>query len=84
MSVFLQRCSTAFRSGRWCLAVAAVLAFGLSGCKNWETHDDGLRHSDLSKTAHEARSKRDDGEKKKAADDPWMSEKANQVSRDLD
>jgi hypothetical protein len=68
---------------RWCLALG-VLVVGLSGCKSWETQDEGLRHSDLSVTARQARSKSEKPDKQKEADDPWMSERAKQISRDLE
>ena len=61
----------------------AVLIFGLSGCKDWETRDEGLRHSDLSEPARQARSKMQKPDEPKEADDPWMSDKAKQISRDL-
>jgi hypothetical protein len=82
MRVPSQHCGKVRRLGPWCLALAA-LWFGFSGCKGTETRADGLRHSDLAAMASEARSKREDAAQRKQADDPRLSEKANQVSRDL-
>jgi hypothetical protein len=82
MSVLFQFCRKAIGFGGWCLA-AAVLVFGLSGCKSWQTPDDGLRHSDLSTTARQARSSTAKPDEQKEPDDPWMSDKAKQISRDL-
>jgi hypothetical protein len=53
-----------------------------SGCQGWGTRDESFRKSDLSAVAHKARSN-EDAEKQKANDDPRLSERANQVSRDL-
>jgi hypothetical protein len=63
-----------------------VLALGLSGCKAWKNHDEGLRQNDLAEPARQYRSKTnaDKDSKKKAADDPWMSDKAQKIARDLD
>ena len=83
MTVFFHGCDKTLRSGRWRLAVAVVVGIGLSGCKSWGPHDEGLRGNGLPETARQARSEKADPEKKKAADDPWMSEKANQISHDL-
>ena len=82
MSVLLQYGRKAMGSGGGCLAVA-VLVFGLSGCKSCETSDEGLRHSDLSTTVRQARSDAANPDEQKEPDDPWMSDKAKQISRDL-
>jgi hypothetical protein len=82
MSVLLPRCRKAIRWGRWCLALGTLI-LGLSGCKGWETHDEGFRHSDLSATARQARSNSEKDDKQTASD-PRLSEKAKQISRDLE
>jgi hypothetical protein len=63
--------------------LAAVL--GVSGCKTCGVPDEGLRESDLSEPARQARSKSEPPGSKdsKAADDPWMSDKAQRIARDL-
>jgi hypothetical protein len=83
MSAFLHGCGKTLRSGRWRLAAAVVIGLGLSGCKSWDVPDDGLRNGGLSDTVRQARSANADPEKKKEADDPWMSDRANQISHDL-
>ncbi len=85
MSVLVQHCGKALGPVAWCLA-CAVLVFGLSGCKDWETRDEGLRQSDLSTTARQARSNAEPPDKAKGtdADDPLMSDRAKQISRDLE
>jgi hypothetical protein len=64
------------------LFLAATL--GLAGCRQWRTHDDGLRRNDLSAPARQVRAHEDLGKAKKPADDPWMSPEAQRISRDLD
>jgi len=82
MNGLSRRRSGLFRSCEWALALAAVLC--LAGCKGFGSREDGLRDSDLTDTARQARVfKNKKEEAKKAADDPWMSERANQISRNL-
>jgi hypothetical protein len=61
--------------------LALVVALGLSGCKEWGTHEDGLRDNDLSKTARQARAEKKDPEKDAQC---WgWSDKSRQIERDL-
>ena len=77
MAPLFRSCRGVFRAGRWWLAV--VLALGLSGCKAWETHDEGLRDNGLSQTARKARPDK----KEKDMDYMGLSEESRQVERDL-
>jgi hypothetical protein len=63
-----------------------LLAFGLSGCKDLGTRDEGLRHDELSEPARQVRARENLGTEKpaKTADDPWMSDKAQKISHDLE
>ncbi len=76
-------------AGRWWLGLFLVSALAFPGCKHWglndETpHDDGLRRNDLALPARQLRANQNPDKPKKPADDPWMSEEAQKVSRDLD
>jgi hypothetical protein len=77
----------AFRRGWWCLALAVLLC-GLSGCKTWNTHDEGLRNPEMSEGFRKARAiKKKDLEKdvkKKDSYDPFMSEEANEIKQNLE
>jgi hypothetical protein len=56
-----------------------VMLFGISGCKSWETNEEGLRDNGLSHAARKARP-----EKHEKDVDYWgLSEKSRQVERDL-
>jgi hypothetical protein len=67
---------------RWLpAALLAVILF--SGCKECQPRDEGLRASGLTDTARQARSENDGQQKKSVPDDPWMSDKANQINRNL-
>jgi hypothetical protein len=83
MAPLLRSCFGAIISGRWWLAM--VLALGLSGCKEWQTHDDGLRDNGLSQTARSARTANKDKDKSKDKDAGCLglSEESRQVERDL-
>jgi len=87
MASQLHNLCKAFRWGWWCLALGVLLC-DLSGCKTWQTHDEGLRNDNLAIPARQARSIRDkDAEKdpdKKSSYDPWHSEEANRIMQDLD
>jgi hypothetical protein len=71
--------------GRWWLGVFLVLTIAFSGCKSSGVGEDGLRANGLAEPARQARARAESGAAKdsKAADDPWMSEKAQTISRDL-
>jgi hypothetical protein len=79
-------CNNKRRLGRWCLGLLLILAMGLPGCKNWGKHDEGLRAEKLSEPARHVRSRMESSKDKesRAADDPWMSEKAQKIARNLD
>ncbi len=81
MSVLLQCCREVFRRGWWCFALA-VVCWGVSGCKSCETRDES-QPSGMSSTVRRARDSQNNGEKKEVINNPLMSEKANQISRDL-
>lgn len=72
------------RQGARCLALVLLVSC-LAGCSGWEMRNQELRPSDLSATARQARSKADGGDKAKNADsdDLLMSDRAKQISRDL-
>ena len=77
------------RFGRWWLGLLLVSVLGFSGCKQWGLHDEGvrdegLRRNDLSAPARQVRSKEESDKDKNAAGDPWMSEKAQEISRNLE
>ncbi|MEN6452343.1 MAG: hypothetical protein ABFC96_17770 [Thermoguttaceae bacterium] len=77
----LQGCRGFVQACVWCLA--ASLAVGLAGCKEWWPRDEGLRDNGLAKSARQAR-----GEKSEKKDDKnvefWgWSSKSRQVERDL-
>jgi len=69
--------------GRW-FGLLLVAVLGLSGCKQWGLHDEALRRNDLSEPARQIRAKENPDKDKKAAADPWMSEEAQRISRNLD
>ena len=85
MTSRLHGCSRQWRGGRLWLGMILASALGFSGCQNLAPHDEGLRRYNLSATACQARSNespgRDNGSK--PADDPWMSEEAQEVCRHL-
>jgi hypothetical protein len=73
------------RLGRWCLGLFVVLALALPGCKTWGQHDEGLRDNKLTEQVRQARVKAElDENGSKPSDDPWMSEKAQKISRNLE
>jgi hypothetical protein len=78
-------CGERLRFGRWWLGLFLLGALGFSGCKTWGSHEEGLRESDLAEPARQARSRAEPSSKRdsKAVDDPWMSEKAQKIARDL-
>jgi hypothetical protein len=84
MHVPSQNYSKRLRSGRRWLGLFLLGILGFSGCKTWG-HREGLRDTDLAEPARQARSRIEkDGKKdSKAVDDPWMSEKAQKIARDL-
>jgi hypothetical protein len=86
MTFLFHSCEKRPQLGRWSLGLILVLGLGLSGCKAWRDHGEGLRRNDLAEPARQFRSKTDadKGGKKKAADDPWMSDEANKIARDLE
>ena len=73
------------RFGGWWLGLVLLCPLLLLGCKTWRDRDDGLRRNDLAEPARQLRTKTEAIKDKdaKAADDPWMSEKAQKISRDL-
>jgi hypothetical protein len=77
------------RLGRWWLGLSLLSALALSGCAHWGhrnegTHDDVLRRSELSEPARQVRATSSPVRGKKTADDPWMSDEANQVYHNMD
>jgi hypothetical protein len=77
------------RLGRWWLGLVLLSALALSGCAHWGhrnegTHDDVLRRDELSEPARQVRVKGSPTRGKKTADDPWMSDEANQVYHNMD
>ncbi len=77
MASLFHRCRGLFRAGRWWLAV--LLLVGLSGCKAWETQDDGLRDNGLSSVARQARPEKDD----KDMNYLGLSDESREIERDL-
>jgi hypothetical protein len=73
-------------SSGWRLALCLTAFLAFSGCKQWETRNDEFRHNDLTESAKQVRSResRAQDKEKKAASDPWMSDKANEISRNLE
>jgi hypothetical protein len=71
--------------GRWLPSLLLLAALFCTGCKALQNHDEGLRDSKLSATARQARQHAGSGVNRdsKAADDPWMSDKAQEIARDL-
>lgn len=66
------------------ICILAVVAIACSGCQGWNARHESLRQSDLSPLAHQARSSGSaEKEKSKENDDPRLSDRANQISRDL-
>jgi hypothetical protein len=78
-------CDNGPRFSRWWPGLLLICALGLSGCKTLGSHEDSLRDNGLSEPARQARTAADASKPKtsKAADDPWMSEEAQKISRDL-
>lgn len=72
--------------GRWWLGMLLVLMMGFSGCKGAGIGEDGLRANALAEPARQVRARTEPSEARdsKAADDPWMSEKAQKISRNLE
>jgi len=63
-----------------------VLVLGLAGCKTPDSHEPGLRNTDLSKDVSQARSATKDPDKSSSSsntDHLLMSDRAKQISRDL-
>jgi hypothetical protein len=85
MSVLFHRCGERLRLGPWWLGLCLAGALGFSGCKAPGIQNEGLRDNGLSASAQQCRSKFDSADKKtsKVADDPWMSEKAQKIARNL-
>jgi hypothetical protein len=85
MTVLSHRRSERLRLGHWWLGLLLASVLGFSGCKTPGLQDDGLRDNGLSASAQQFRSKVESADKKgsKAADDPWMSDKAQKIARDL-
>jgi hypothetical protein len=85
MSALFHRCSDRLRLGHWWLGLCLAGMLGFSGCKTPGLQDEGLRDNGLSASAQQFRSKADSTDRKasKAADDPWMSEKAQKIARNL-
>jgi hypothetical protein len=81
----IDRCGEEPRLGHWWLGLLLACTLGLSGCKAPGIQDEGLRDNGLSASAQQLRSKVESADKKgsKAADDPWMSEKAQKIARNL-
>jgi hypothetical protein len=73
------------RFGRWCFGLLIVSALGLSGCKHWGAREETLRESDLAGPARQVRSKSELTKDQKSSDsDDWlMSDRAKNISRNL-
>jgi len=77
------------RFGRWWLGLLLVSVLGFSSCKQWGLHDEGvrdegLRRNDLSAPARQIRAKENPDKDKRPANDPWMSQEAQKIYRDMD
>jgi hypothetical protein len=85
MTFLFHGCDKKPRFGRWWLGLFLLWALGLPGCRAWGDHEEGLRKNDLAEPARQARARAEPNKDRnaKAADDPWMSEKAQKISRDL-
>lgn len=85
MIFLLHACSKRFRYSRWWLGLFLLLTLMFSGCKAGGLGEEGLRANDLAEPARQVRSRAEPIEDKDstAADDPWMSEKAQKISRNL-
>ena len=86
MSFLFHLCSNKLRLGRWWLGLFLASALVFTGCKqmganDYGPHDDGLRRNDLALPARQLRAKEAPDTAKKPADDPWMSDEAQRVSR---
>ena len=67
---------------RVCCLTLALFACTFFGCKGFGARDEGFRDNGLSATAHQARPQKQ--EKDTSASRDWrMSDRANQISRDL-
>jgi hypothetical protein len=66
------------------IGMVALLALACSGCQGWGAKNESLRQSDLTPLARKARTATsEEKEKSKENDDPRLSDRANQISRDL-
>jgi hypothetical protein len=85
MSFLFHRCREKGIIGRWLPSLLLLATLACTGCKNLQTHDEGLRDSDLEASARQARlhAGKDVNRDAKVADDPWMSDKAQKIARDL-
>jgi hypothetical protein len=62
-----------------------MLVLGLSGCKGWDAPNETTRQDNLSQQVRLARdSQSPDRDKKPAADDFWMSDKAKKTWHNLE
>jgi hypothetical protein len=76
-------------AGRWWLGLFMASALAFPGCKQLGLHDesphnDALRRNDLALPARQVRIKERLDNRKKSADDAWMSDEAQGVYHDLD
>jgi hypothetical protein len=85
MTSLFHGCDKEPRSGRCWLGLCLLCALGLAGCKAWGGREEGLRKNDLAVPARQLRAATDPNKDKgsKPVDDPWMSEKAQKIARDL-
>ena len=70
MTFLFHRCDKKPRLGRWWLGLLLVWALGLSGCKAWRDHDEGLRRNDLAEPARQIRAKTEANKDKKGSRRP--------------
>lgn len=72
------------RLGRWWAGLLLAGLLGFLGCKSNSVPRDGLRENDLAEAARQARARVNGSFRDtKHVDDPWMSEKAQKIARDL-
>ncbi|MEN6457391.1 MAG: hypothetical protein ABFC63_00465 [Thermoguttaceae bacterium] len=77
MTSQFRRCRQLLRVGRWLTVL--VLVTVVLGCKEWQTHDKGLRDNGLSSTARKARAQKED----KDAGCMGLSDESREIERDL-
>ncbi len=82
MTSFLRTIGKLFRSGHWWLAVAFVLALGVSGCNCWDMRGEGYPDDDISTSARNARSV-EAGNEGNAENSWFFNEKARQIDRNF-